>query len=205
MVLVVGLGNPGGEHAGNRHNIGFMALDAVVRRHSFARARTKFGGEVREGEVAGHRLLALKPMTYMNESGRSVGAACRFFKIPPGDVLVLHDEIDLAAGRLRTKRGGGAAGHKGLRSIHAHIGPDYRRLRLGIGHPGERDRVVGHVLKDFAKTDAAWLEPLLEAVAEHFALLVAGDDPEFMNKVSLAIRPPAPSDPPAPPRGGERP
>ncbi len=193
MVLVVGLGNPGKGYARNRHNIGFMALDAVVARYSFARRRAKFDGEICEGEVAGRRVMALKPMTYMNESGRSVGAACRFYRIPTAEVLVLHDEIDLAAGKLRLKTGGGAAGHNGLRSIQAHIGADFRRLRLGIGHPGDRDRVVGHVLDDFAKVDGQWLEPLLGAVAEHFALLLEGHGPEFLNRIALALRPPEPA------------
>ncbi len=186
LVLLVGLGNPGPAYARNRHNIGFMALDAVVRRHGFGPFRSRFRGEAAEGTLAGRRVLALKPMTYMNESGRAVAEAVRFHKLPLADVVVFHDELDLAEGRLRVKRGGGHAGHNGLRSIHTHIGPDYRRVRLGIGHPGDKARVVGHVLKDFAKADERWLGPLLDAVAEHAPLLVAGDDAGFMSKVALA-------------------
>ncbi len=192
MLLLVGLGNPGPGYAGNRHNIGFMAVDAVAKRHGFAPFRAKFQGRLAEGRVAGRRVLALKPGTQMNESGRSVAAAAGFFKIAPEDVIVFHDEIDLAAGRLRVKRGGGHAGHNGLRSIHAHIGPDYGRVRFGIGHPGDKDRVTGHVLADFSKADKAWLDGLFDAVAEAFPRLVEGDDGAFMNQVSRAAgRPPA--------------
>jgi peptidyl-tRNA hydrolase, PTH1 family len=203
-LLVVGLGNPGPAYAGNRHNIGFMAAEAIARRHGFGPFRARFQGEIAEGTVAGRPILVLKPMTYMNESGRSVGAATRFYKIPTEDILVFHDELDLAAGKLRCKDGGGHAGHNGLRSLHGHVGPGYRRVRLGIGHPGEKGRVVGHVLKDFAKADAAWLDPLLDAIAEQFPLLVQGDSGAFMSKVALATSPPkpkrsAPSDPEAPP------
>ncbi len=190
MLLVVGLGNPGAEHAKNRHNIGIMAADAIVRRHAFGPFRAKFHGQIAQGDVAGQRILALKPMTYMNDSGLSVAAAAAFFKIPPADVVVLHDELDLAGGRLRVKSGGGHAGHNGLRSIHAHLGAGYRRIRLGIGHPGDKDRVTAHVLRDFAKADEAWLGKLLEAIADGFALLVEGDDSGFMSKVALAMDPP---------------
>jgi PTH1 family peptidyl-tRNA hydrolase len=192
MLLVVGLGNPGRAYANNRHNVGFMAVDAIARRHRFAAFRQRFQGIIAEGLVAGQRVLALKPMTFMNESGRAVAAATGYLRIPAGDVLVVHDEIDLRAGKIRTKHGGGHAGHNGLRSIHAHIGPDYRRLRLGIGHPGERERVVGHVLDDFSKADEAWLGPLLEAVAEWFPLLVEGDEARFLNKAALALQPSLP-------------
>ena len=199
MLLVVGLGNPGAEHASNRHNIGFMAVDAIVRRHGLGPFRAKFHGEIAQGDVAGVRVLALKPTTYMNDSGLSVAAATGFFKIPPADMLVLHDELDLAGGRLRVKRGGGHAGHNGLRSIHAHLGADYRRIRLGIGHPGDKDRVTAHVLRNFAKADEAWLGKLLDAVADGFPLLVEGDDPGFMSKVALAMEPPKPkAKPPEP-------
>ena len=199
MLLVVGLGNPGKDYAKNRHNIGFMAADAIVRRHGFGRYRAKFHGEVADGTVAGRKVLVLKPMTYMNESGRSVAAAARFYKIEPADVLVLHDELDLPSGRLRVKRGGGAAGHKGLRSIDAHLGNGYRRVRLGIGHPGPSELVTVHVLDDFAKADEAWLGRLLGSVAEHFPLLVKDDDSGFMNKVALAMKPV--TEPPAEPPG----
>jgi PTH1 family peptidyl-tRNA hydrolase len=149
--------------------------------------------------VGGEKVLALKPMTYMNESGRAVGEAVRFFKLVPADVLVLHDDLDLAPGKVRVKQGGGHGGHNGLRSIDAHIGPDYRRVRLGIGHPGDRDRVTGHVLTDFAKADDAWLEKLLDAVADGFPLLVDSDDSGFMNRVALAMKPAKPK-PPRPSR-----
>jgi PTH1 family peptidyl-tRNA hydrolase len=206
-LLVVGLGNPGAAYAGNRHNIGFMAAEAIARRHGFGAFRARFQGEIAEGTVAGRPILVLKPMTYMNESGRSVGAAARFYKIPTEDIVVFHDELDLAAGKLRVKDGGGHAGHNGLRSLHGHVGPGFRRVRLGIGHPGDKGRVVGHVLKDFAKADAAWLDPLLDAIAEQFPLLVRGDAGAFMSKVALATNPPKPKragppDPSDPPDSG---
>jgi PTH1 family peptidyl-tRNA hydrolase len=189
MRLVVGLGNPGKDYAGHRHNIGFMALEAVARAHGLGPFRAKFQGQIADGRIGNHRVLALRPLTYMNESGRSIAAAMGFYKIAAADVVVLHDELDLAAGKLRVKSGGGHAGHNGLRSIHAHIGPDYVRVRFGIGHPGGKEHVVGHVLKDFAKADKAWLEPMMEAVAAAFPLLLDGDDGEFMNRVALAIAP----------------
>jgi len=206
-LLVVGLGNPGPAYAGNRHNIGFMAAEAIARRHGFGPFRARFQGEIAEGTLAGRPILVLKPMTYMNESGRSVAAAARFYRIPTEDILVFHDELDLAAGKLRFKDGGGHAGHNGLRSLHGHLGPGYRRVRLGVGRPGDKERVVGHVLKDFAKADAAWLEPLLDAIAEQFPLLVRGDAGAFMSKVALAVNPPKPkqtkpSDPPEPAPAG---
>ena len=202
MLLVVGLGNPGPGYAGNRHNIGFMAADVIVRRHGFTRFRNKFHGEIAEGSVAGRRILVLKPLTYMNDSGRSVLSAATFHKVHPEDIVVLHDEIDLAAGKVRIKEGGGHAGHNGLRSIHAHIGPDFRRVRLGVGHPGDKDRVKSHVLRNFAKTDEEWLEKLLNAIADNFPLLVQDDDSSFMSKVALAVNPPRPKPPkPAEPDG----
>ena len=199
MLLAVGLGNPGWAYAGNRHNIGFLALDAVAGRHGFAPFRKKFHGDFAEARLAGRRVLALKPRTFMNDSGRSVAACAAFFRVAPEDIVVFHDELDLAAGRLRVKRGGGHAGHNGLRSIHAHLGAGYRRVRLGIGHPGDRERVTGHVLADFAGANHAWLEPLLDAVAEAFPLLVEGDDAGFMNRVSLAVARPRE----AAPEGGD--
>ena len=192
MLLVAGLGNPGAGHARNRHNIGFMAIDAIARRHAFARFRDRFHGQAAEGVIAGRKVVALKPLTFMNESGRSLGAAAAFYRVPPADIVVLHDEIDLASGRLRVKTGGGVAGHNGLRSIQAHLGADFRRIRLGVGHPGDKDRVAGHVLKNFAKADQAWLETILEAIAENFGLIVDGDDAAFMSKVALALNPPRP-------------
>jgi len=193
--LLVGLGNPGPKYARQRHNIGFMAIDAIAAAHGFPAFRRRFQGEVSEGRLGGERVVLLKPLTYMNESGRSVGEAMRFYKLEPGDVTVFHDELDLAPGKVRVKRGGGAAGHNGLRSLDAHIGKDYWRVRLGIGHPGRPERVVGYVLSDFAKTDAEWLAPLLDAVATAAPLLTAGDDANFMNKVALLTQPPRPKAP----------
>ncbi len=187
--LVVGLGNPGKGYAGHRHNIGFMALQAIAEAHGVGPFRAKFQGEIADGRIREHRVLALKPLTYMNESGRSIAAAMAFYKIEPADVVVLHDELDLAAGKLRVKRGGGHSGHNGLRSIHAHIGTDYLRVRFGIGHPGDKDQVTGHVLNDFAKADKVWLDPMMTAVADAFPLLLDGDDGAFMNRVALAVAP----------------
>lgn len=190
MYLVVGLGNPGEKYVRNRHNIGFMAADEIVRRHSFSAYRAKFQGELAEGKIGGEKVLVLKPQTFMNDSGRSIREAVTFYKIFPEDVIVLHDELDLAPGKLRVKRGGGHAGHNGLRSIHAHIGEDYVRVRLGIGHPGHKDRVTGHVLKDFAKADQDWIAPQLDAVAENLDLLFDGRDSDFMTRVAQTVRPP---------------
>ncbi|MDP6343709.1 MAG: aminoacyl-tRNA hydrolase [Alphaproteobacteria bacterium] len=190
MLLLVGLGNPGSRYAEHRHNIGFMAVDEIVRRHGFGAPRKRFQGEVREGSLAGERVLALKPQTFMNESGRSVGEAARFYKIPPEGIVVFHDELDLAPGKLRVKRGGGLAGHNGLRSLAGQIGRDFRRVRLGVGHPGHKDRVTGHVLRGFSKADNAWLEPLIDAIAEAAPLLAKGDDAGFASKVALILKPP---------------
>lgn len=195
MLLVVGLGNPGPEYARNRHNIGFMAADELVRRHSFGPWRAKFQGEVSEGIIGGEKVLLLKPFTFMNLSGQSVGQAARFLKIPVEDVVVLHDELDIAPGRLRVKRGGGAGGHNGLKSIDQHMGQNYRRIRLGIGHPGDRNQVSGYVLHDFAKADRAWLDPLLDAVADAFPMIAAGDDAGFMNRVATLTAPVKPTKP----------
>lgn len=192
MLLVAGLGNPGFEYARNRHNIGFMAIDAIIQRYAFAHFRARFQGQVAEGDIAGQKVIALKPLTFMNDSGRSVAAAAAFYRVPPADVVVLHDEIDLGSGRLRVKTGGGHAGHNGLRSIQAHLGADFRRVRLGVGHPGEKDRVAGYVLKNFAKADQEWLERTLEAIAENFGHIVEGDDAAFMSKVAFVVNPPKP-------------
>lgn len=186
MLIIAGLGNPGEGHARNRHNIGFMAADAIARRHSFAPWRRRFRAEVADGELGGRKVLLIKPQTYMNLSGEAVGEAMRFYKLGPRDLIVIYDELDLPAGRLRVKTGGGAGGHNGIRSIDAHCGKDYRRVRLGIGHPGHKALVQRHVLSDFAKADAEWLEPFLEAIAEHAPLLAAGEDSTFMNRVALA-------------------
>ncbi|MSO54391.1 MAG: aminoacyl-tRNA hydrolase [Rhodospirillales bacterium] len=189
MLLAVGLGNPGRDYAGNRHNIGFMALDAIAARYGFQPFRRRFQGRLAEGQVENQRILALKPETYMNESGLAVVEATSFFRMPPTDVIVFHDEIDLFSGKVRVKRGGGAAGHNGLRSLDAHLGPNYRRVRLGVGHPGERSWVKDHVLADFTKDDEVWVKTLLDAVAENFPLLVRGDDAAFMTKMSLVMQP----------------
>jgi PTH1 family peptidyl-tRNA hydrolase len=198
MLLLVGLGNPGRGHARNRHNIGFLALDEIIRRHSFGPARRRFQGLVAEGSIAGEKVLALKPQTFMNHSGRSVGEAVRFYKLPLREVVVFHDELDLAPGRIKVKLGGGVAGHNGLKSIAAHLGRDFRRVRLGIGHPGDRDRVTPYVLKDFAKADNVWVGKLIDAVAEAVPYLVEGDDAGFMTKVALILNPPKPKPKPKP-------
>lgn len=187
MRLIVGLGNPGARYAGNRHNIGFMAVDEIARVHAAAPWRRRFQGEAAEAVVGRERTLLLKPLTYMNESGRAVAEAMRFYKIPIDDVAVLHDELDLAPAKLRMKTGGGNAGHNGLRSITAQCGNDYRRVRLGIGHPGDKALVHGYVLNDFAKSEQPWVEDLCRAVADHAELLAKGDDPSFQNKVHLAM------------------
>lgn len=187
MLLLVGLGNPGSGYAHNRHNIGFMALNAIASHYSFSPFSRKFQGRIAEGFIDGVKVLALKPETFMNESGRAVAAACTFFKIPPEKIVVLHDEIDLKPAKVKVKRGGGHAGHNGLRSVHEHIGPDYGRVRLGIGHPGDKELVIGHVLKDFSKTDGEWVDKVLNAIAKNSVLLVAGRDGEFMSQVAAEV------------------
>lgn len=189
MHLIVGLGNPGPKYQGNRHNIGFMAVDGIVRRHGFPPWRRRFQGEVSEGVLAGEKVLVLKPMTYMNESGRAAGEAMRFYNIDPAHLIVFYDELDLEPGKLRVKLGGGAAGHNGIRSLIAHCGPHFIRVRMGIGHPGDKALVQPHVLSDFAKADQAWLAPLLDAVADHVPLLAEGEEGSFQNKVHLALNP----------------
>jgi peptidyl-tRNA hydrolase, PTH1 family len=195
MFLFAGLGNPGAKYAHNRHNIGFMAVDGIVRRHSFSSWRKKFHSDMSEGTLAGERVLVLKPQTFMNESGRAVGEAVRFHNIPLENVYVFYDELDLEPGKLRVKLGGGAAGHNGIRSISAHIGPDYKRVRLGIGHPGVKELVMPHVLGDFAKQDKEWLKLLLEAVADEAPLIASGADEKFQSRVHLAVYPPRPKPP----------
>jgi PTH1 family peptidyl-tRNA hydrolase len=189
MKLFVGLGNPGEGHARNRHNVGFMAVDRIAARHGFPAWRKRFQGLVCEGDLGGVRCLLLKPQTYMNESGRSVGEAARFLKIPVADVIAIYDEIDLAPGRLKTKTGGGNAGHNGLRSISAHLENDYVRVRIGVGHPGAKDAVVHYVLNDFAKSERAWVEAMLEALAEAAPLLAKGDQSRFLTKVAQLLDP----------------
>ena len=188
--LFVGLGNPGAPYAGNRHNIGFMAVDRIAADHSFGPWKKAFKGLVADGRLGDMRVLLLKPDTFMNLSGQAVQAAMAFHKILPADVVVFHDELDLAPGKIRTKMGGGHAGHNGLRSIHGHIGEAYGRVRLGIGHPGHKDAVAGYVLHDFAKTDADWLDDLLRGISEGASLLTAGDEARFLNVVALRMSPP---------------
>jgi PTH1 family peptidyl-tRNA hydrolase len=189
MLLIVGLGNPGAEYAAHRHNVGFMAVDAIHRRHGFSPWRRRFNAAVAEGTLAGDKVLLLKPQTYMNESGRAVGETAHFYKIEPKDIVAIHDEVDLDPGKVRMKAGGGSAGHNGLRSLTAAIGDDYRRLRIGIGHPGVKEMVPHHVLHDFAKADRAWLEPLLDAIAENAPLLAEGKDATFANRLHEALPP----------------
>ncbi len=197
MHLLVGLGNPGPNYARNRHNIGFLAIDEIIGRYRLGPTRQRFHGAAASGTVDGETVLALKPATYVNESGRAVGAAMRYHKLTPADVTVIYDELDLPPGKLRVKRGGGNAGHNGLKSIDAHIGRDYRRVRLGIGHPGDSDQVTGYVLHDFSRSDETWLGPLLAAVGEALPLLLQGDDAGFMSKVALILAPPSPRPRPA--------
>jgi PTH1 family peptidyl-tRNA hydrolase len=190
-LLIAGLGNPGSEYARNRHNAGFMAVDTIHESYRFSPWRSRFQGALSEGALGGRKTFLLKPMTYMNDSGLSVGPAMRFFKLPPSALVVIHDEIDLAAAKLKVKTGGGDAGNNGARSITAALGPDYRRVRIGIGHPGEKHRVHGHVLGNFSKADEDWLVPMLTAIAEAAPLLAKDDDVGFMNKVALLTKPPA--------------
>jgi len=193
MKLFIGLGNPGAKYAGNRHNIGYMAVDRIAAEHGFGPWRARFQGLVAEGSLGDEKVVLLKPETFMNLSGQSVGEAQRFFKLPPEDLVVFHDELDLAPGKLRVKQGGGHAGHNGLRSIHAHIGEAYGRVRLGIGHPGHKDAVAPYVLSNFAKADAGWLEDLLHGISDGAVLLAAGDGAGFLNAVALRTVPQRPA------------
>ena len=188
MLLFVGLGNPGAKYAQNRHNIGFMAVDEIARRHGFSPWRRRFQGETAEGSLDGARVILLRPTTFMNDSGRAVQEAANFFKLGVGEITVFQDELELPPAKVRVKIGGGIAGHNGLRSISSHIGNDYRRVRLGIGHPGVKELVHGYVLSDFAKSDRPWVEALCEAVADNAVLLAAGRDSAFQNKVHLALQ-----------------
>jgi PTH1 family peptidyl-tRNA hydrolase len=187
MKLIVGLGNPGSGHARQRHNVGFMALDRMAARHGLGPWRKRFSGLSCEGTIDGHRVVLLKPQTYMNDSGRSVGEAKRYLKIAERDVCVVHDEIDLAAGKIKAKVDGGNAGHNGLRSLTQHIGNAYARVRIGIGHPGSKELVHAYVLHDFSKAEAVWLEPLLDAIAEAAARLAAGDEARFLAEVARRL------------------
>jgi len=190
MKLLVGLGNPGTKYARHRHNVGFMAVERIADRHRFGPWKRKFQGLAADGEIGGEKALLLKPDTYMNESGRAVGEAARFLKISEADIVVFHDELDLAPGKLKVKAGGGNAGHNGLRSISQHIGNEYVRVRIGIGHPGAKELVHGYVLHDFARADEAWLEPLLDAMADAAPRLAAGDQARFLTDVARAAQSP---------------
>jgi peptidyl-tRNA hydrolase, PTH1 family len=187
MLLLVGLGNPGARYVGNRHNIGFMTLEAIAKRHGIGPWRRRFQGVACEGPITGERVLLLLPGTFMNESGRAVAEAAQFYKLSAGDITVFHDEIELPPGKVRVKVGGGIAGHNGLRSITAHVGNDYRRVRIGVGHPGAKDLVEHYVLSDFAKSERSWVEALIDILADHVELLVRGQDASFQNKVHLAM------------------
>ncbi|HML27495.1 MAG TPA: aminoacyl-tRNA hydrolase [Hyphomicrobium sp.] len=216
MKLFAGLGNPGEKYRANRHNIGFLALDRIADRHGFGPWRKKFQGVISEGSIGGERVTLLKPETYMNESGRAVGEAQRFLKIPLSDIYVFHDELDLAPGKVKVKTGGGNAGHNGLRSITAHVDNDYKRVRLGIGHPGSKDAVIHYVLNDFAKSEREWLNALLDAVADASPYLAKGDDARFLSDIARLMQdeqeaPPsskterAPEEPPRPKASGPHP
>ncbi|MEO0391017.1 MAG: aminoacyl-tRNA hydrolase [Pseudomonadota bacterium] len=198
MKLIVGLGNPGPKYAGNRHNIGFMVLDQIVGDHSFGPWRSKFQGLIAEARFGSDRAVLLKPETFMNASGQAVAAALQFYKLGAEDMIVLHDELDLAPGKVRWKQGGGHAGHNGLRSIHGHVGPDYARVRLGIGHPGHKDAVPGYVLRDFPKADQPWLDDVLRGCSDGAAHLSVGAGDKFMNAVALRVAPPRSSKTPPP-------
>lgn len=190
MKLFVGLGNPGPKYAGNRHNVGFMAVDRIADAHGFGPWRGKFQGLLSEGRLGSEKVILLKPETFMNLSGQSVGEAIRFHKLDPDDVWVFHDEIDLAPAKLRVKQGGGHAGHNGLRSLHSHIGDGYGRIRIGVGHPGHKDAVPTYVLKDFSKADQDWLPDMLDGMADGAEALAAGDTGKFQNAIGLRMKPP---------------
>jgi PTH1 family peptidyl-tRNA hydrolase len=199
MLLLVGLGNPEPRYAGNRHNVGFMALDEIARRHGFGPWRSRYSSLICEGILGGDKVLLQKPQTYVNRSGYAVAQAMRFYKLPLQDLVVIHDELDLAAGKLRIKTGGGVAGHNGLRSIAEQLGArDFRRVRIGIGHPGHKELVTGHVLGNFSAEDRQWLAPLLDALATAAPLLAAGDDAGCMNRIAVLLRPPKPESKPEP-------
>lgn len=189
MFLLAGLGNPGPDYARQRHNVGFMAIERIAEDHGFGAWRRRFQGIAAEGILGGRKTLLLKPLTYMNLSGQSVAEAVRFFKLDASELVVLYDEIDLAPGKVRTKAGGGHSGHNGIRSIHSHIGPDYRRVRIGVGHPGQKEGVIGHVLGNFAKDEQAWLDTLLSAISDAAPYLAEGADDKFQTRVALLTRP----------------
>lgn len=190
MLLLAGLGNPGAKYAHNRHNIGFMAVDEIARIHEASAPRKRFLGETRDATIAGEKVVILKPHTFMNESGQSVGEAARFYKLAPEDIYVIHDELDLAPGKIRFKTGGGTAGNNGIKSIARHIGPDFNRIRIGIGHPGDRNKVHAYVLKDFPKSDRDWVSDMVDAIAKHFSILIEKEPASFINRIHLDLRPP---------------
>jgi peptidyl-tRNA hydrolase, PTH1 family len=187
MLVIAGLGNPGARHVRNRHNIGFMAIDTIAMAHRFGPFRARHQGLAAEGPIGETRVMLLKPQTFMNDSGRSVGDALRFLKLDASALIVVHDELDLAPAKVRVKVGGGNAGHNGLRSISAHVGNDYKRVRIGIGHPGDKALVYHYVLSDFAKSEAGWVEAVCQAVADAAPLLVEGQDASFQNRAHLAL------------------
>ena len=189
MLLLVGLGNPGAKHENNRHNIGFMAVDEIILRHNFSEPKMKYQGALYEGRLGTEKVLILKPLTFMNLSGKSVSQVASFYKIPSENIFVFYDELDLAAGKIKFKTGGGNAGHNGLRSMDQYINKNYHRVRLGIGHPGDKSRVTGHVLGDFSREDEKWLEPLLDAVGRSAEKLTSGDGIDFMNEIGLILKP----------------
>lgn len=195
MLLLVGLGNPGSKYEKNRHNIGFMAVDEIVRRHNFSAPQKKFQSITHEGRLGNEKVLLIKPQTYMNESGRAVGEAMRFYKLTPADVVVLYDELDLALAKIKVKTGGGHAGHNGIRSMINHIGPDFRRVRIGIDHPGDKNKVHGHVLGDFNREQQQKMDDLIAAMADQITPLVRGDDAKFLSDVALKLNPPRPKKP----------
>ncbi len=189
MLLLVGLGNPGDQYVDNRHNVGFLAVEEIARKHGFGAWRRKFQAEIADGFLNGSKTLLMKPQTFMNNSGQAVGEAMRFYKMDPSSVIVIYDEIDLAPGKMKLKTGGGAAGHNGIRDIASHIGPDFHRVRIGVGHPGDKAKVMKHVLSDFRAADDVWLDPMLEAIADAVPLLVAGEGPKFQSRVALLTQP----------------
>lgn len=189
MILLAGLGNPGSKYSNNRHNVGFMAIDVIASEWGFSNWRKKFQAQVSEGRIGGQKVLLMKPTTYMNESGRALAEAVKFYNIDLSDVFVIHDELALPAGKMRTKTGGGHAGNNGIRSIKTHIGDDFHRVRIGVGHPGNKQDVARHVLKDFSKSDQSWLKPTLDVIANEMPLLIDGEFSSFQNKVHLAVRP----------------
>lgn len=195
MLLFAGLGNPGAKYAMNRHNLGFLAVQRIAEDHGFTPWKSKFQAEISEGRLGGSKVLLIKPMTYMNDSGQAVGEAMRFYKLAPGDVTVFHDEIDLAPGKIRVKQGGGHAGNNGLRSVHQHIGDEYQRVRMGVGHPGRKDLVSHYVLQDFAKADREWLDDLLRGVSDGAPFLADGQNDRFLNAVAQRVAPSRPSKP----------